>query len=189
MDLSTIGRLSEQEARAYLEAIRWPDGPVCPHCGSEGNSYDLDGEAHREGLYKCAGCRKQYTVTVKTVMHRSKLPLQKWLLALFLMCSSKKGVSALQLQRQLGLGSYKTAWHLAHRIRLAMREDPLASLLSGDVEADETYVGGKKPRAYRPHPYEPGRVAKGIGADSRTARRRFSCSWSVGAGLELASCP
>ena len=143
MTLAQVGRLTEEEARQYLESIRWPDGPICPHCGCYGNSYKLNGKAHRPGLYKCGDCRQQFTVTVGTVMHRSKIGLRKWVLAFHLMCSSKKGISALQLQRNLGLGSYKTAWHMAHRIRLAMREEPLAGMLRGTVETDETYVGGK----------------------------------------------
>ncbi len=141
--------LSESEARTYLERIRWPEGPVCPHCGASDRIYDLQGSAHREGLYKCGSCRKQFTVTVGTVMHRTKIPLRKWVLAFQILCASKKGVSALQLQRMLDLGSYRTAWHMAHRIRLAMREEPLATMLHGHVEVDETYIGGKTRKGIR----------------------------------------
>lgn len=105
--------------------------------------YELSGDSHRPGLYKCAECRKQFTVTVGTVMHRTKIGLDKWVLAFHLMFSSEKGVSARQLQRNLDLGSYRTAWHMAHRIRAAIKEEPMASMLKGDVEVDETYVGGK----------------------------------------------
>lgn len=143
MDLIQAARLEEDGAREYLEGIRWPDGPVCPHCGHDERIYDLKGDSHRPGLYKCGSCRKQFTVTVGTVMHRSKIPLNKWVVAFHMMCSSKKGVSALQLQRNLGLGSYKTAWHMAHRIRAAMKEEPMAGMLKGTVEVDETYIGGK----------------------------------------------
>lgn len=143
MNLYELAQLTEEEARDYLEQIRWPDGPVCPHCGGTEKSYKLDGKSHREGLYKCASCRKPYTVTVGTVMHRSHISLKQWLLSFHLMCSSKKGVSALQLQRELGLVSYRSAWHLAHRIRAAMQEEPLLQKLRGTVEVDETYVGGK----------------------------------------------
>lgn len=143
MTLIEAAKLTEEEARDYLESIRWPDGPVCPHCGCFERIYDLQGDSHRDGLYKCGDCRKQFTVTVGTVMHRSKIPLHKWVLAFHLICSSKKGISALQLQRNLDLGSYRTAWHMAHRIRLAMQEEPLAGMLSGTVEVDETYIGGK----------------------------------------------
>ena len=121
MTMIEAAKLTEDEARAYLEGIRWPEGPVCPHCGCFERIYKLNGKAHRPGLYKCGDCRKQFTVTVGTVMHRSHIPLHKWVLAFHLICASKKGVSALQLQRMLALGSYRTAWHMAHRIRLAMR--------------------------------------------------------------------
>ena len=139
-----VAQFSDADARGYLESIRWPDGPVCPHCGDTENAKRLNGEAHRPGLHKCYSCNKQFTVTVGTVMHRSKIPLRKWVMAFHLICASQKGVSALQLQRMLSLGSYRTAWHMAHRIRMAMREQPLAGLLCGTVEADETYIGGKR---------------------------------------------
>jgi transposase-like protein len=137
---------NEDKAREHLEAIRWPNGPVCPHCGSQ-RHYKLQGQAHRPGLLKCADCKKQYTVTVGTVFERSKIPLTKWLMATYLMCSSKKGFSAHQLHRTLGV-TYKTAWFMAHRIREAMR-DASAEQIGGDgtsgiVEADETYFGKTK---------------------------------------------
>src|SRR3990167_11363330 len=147
MNLSEVSALTETEARDVLESIRWPHGPVCPHCGSV-ESTKLQGKAHRAGLYKCAGCGEQFTATIGTIMEDSHLPVRIWLMAFAIMCSSKKGVSALQLQRQLGLGSYRSAWHLAHRIRHAMAEGPLAGMLGGSgetVQLDETYVsvGGK----------------------------------------------
>lgn len=139
-----VGRLNEDEARAILENIRWPNGPVCPHCGSQDATRIVAKSLKvRDGLLQCNACRGQFTVTVGTVMHRSHITLRQWVQAFHSMCSHKKGVSALQLQRNLGLHSYKSAWHLAHRIRYAMREHPLASLLTGTVEADETYIGGK----------------------------------------------
>jgi len=137
-----VGRLTENEARTILESIRWPNGPICPHCGSDNATRLKDGKA-RDGVIQCNTCRGQFTVTVGTVMHRSHITLRQWVQAFYSMCSHKKGVSALQLQRNLGLHSYQSAWHLAHRIRLAMAEDPLASKLQGMVEVDETYVGGK----------------------------------------------
>lgn len=149
LTLIEAAKLTEEEARDYLEAIRWPEGPVCPHCGCFERIYKLEGESHRPGLYKCGDCRQQFTVTVGTIMHRSKIPLHKWVLAFHLLCSSKKGISALQLQRNLDLGSYRTAWHMAHRIRLAMAEEPLASMLQGTVEVDETYIGGKSRQGIR----------------------------------------
>ena len=113
-----LTRLTENEARAMIENIRWPNGPECPHCVSN-NAVRLEGDAPRAGVLKCRDCGKQFTVTVNTIMHRSNIPLTKWLIAFHLMCSRKKGISALQLQRELGLGSYQTAWHMAHRIRYA----------------------------------------------------------------------
>jgi transposase-like protein len=131
-------------AADYLESLRWPDGPVCPHCGeSERRHYKLKSETRR--LWKCAACRKQFTVTVGTIFERSHMPLNKWLLAFYLLCSSKKGMSAHQLHRMLGV-TYKTAWFMAHRFRYAM-EQPAFRQLTGTVEADETYVGGKARRA------------------------------------------
>ncbi len=142
----------EDKARKHLESIRWPDGPICPHCGVIGEAYKLNGETTRKGLYKCAGCRQPFTVTVGTIFEDSKIPLHKWLLAIHLMCSSKKGISAHQLWRNLWgvdpetgkqLGSYRTAWFMAHRVRWALGQEPLASKLAGIVEVDETYIGGK----------------------------------------------
>jgi transposase-like protein len=130
------------QAREYLERIRWPDGPVCPHCGSVGEHYALKGKAHRPGLWKCHECREQFSVTVGTVFERSKIPLHVWLQAVYLLCSSKKGVSSHQLHRMLGV-TYKTAWFMTHRVREAMRSDNLSPFGSGggDVEADETFIG------------------------------------------------
>lgn len=142
MSLVDVASLTEEQAREALERIRWPNGAACPRCGDTAVT-KLQGKSTRPGVYKCKGCRKPFTVTVGTVFHGSHVPLRKWILAFHLMCSSKKGVSALQLQRNLGLGSYKTAWHMAHRVRYAMRQEPLASILRGTVEVDETYVGGK----------------------------------------------
>lgn len=139
-----VARLTENEARTILEKIRWTRGPVCPHCQSkDATRIAAKSPKVRDGLLQCNGCRKQFTVTVGTVMERSHITLRQWVQAFHAMCASKKGVSALQLQRNLGLKSYKSAWHLAHRIRFAMRERPMKSLLHGIVEVDETYVGGK----------------------------------------------
>ncbi len=134
---------NEEAARAHLEAIRWPSGPVCVHCGGVERNSLLQGKSHRPGLYFCGDCRKPFTVTVGTVFERSKIPLHKWLLAMQLMCSSKKGVSSHQLHRSLGV-TYKSAWFMSHRIREAMREGSLAVPFGsggGTVEADETYIG------------------------------------------------
>jgi transposase-like protein len=149
INLSTLGRLSEDEARRLLERLRWPDGnPICPHCGVIGNAKRMESAEEsktqlREGVLNCRDCRQPFTVTVGTIFEGSHIPLAKWLLAFYLFASAKKSMSALQLQRQLALGSYRTAWHMAHRIRHAMQNDPKPGKLSGIVEADETHVGGK----------------------------------------------
>ena len=134
-------------AREHLESVRWPRGPVCPHCGAVDRITTLKGKSHRTGLYECGHCRDQFTVTVGTVFERSKVPLHKWLIAATLFASSKKGMSAHQLHRMLGV-TYKTAWFMAHRLREAMK-DGSGGLLGGGgkpVEVDETYWGNKKPR-------------------------------------------
>ena len=111
----------EAKAREWLEARVWPEGPVCPHCGGFGGYITkLGGQAHRAGVYQCNQCREQFTVTVKTVFERSKIPLTKWMAALFLMTASKKGVSAHQVHRTIGV-SYKSTWFMMHRLREAMR--------------------------------------------------------------------
>ncbi len=135
---------NEDAARKHFEAIRWPDGkPVCPHCGVIGHATLVNGRSHRAGMYQCNACREPFSVMVGSVMERSHVPLHKWALAFHLMASSKKGVSAHQIMRQLGLGSYRTAWFLAHRIREAMADrdpEPLGGK-GKTVEVDETYIG------------------------------------------------
>src|SRR5579863_2168031 len=141
----------EDKARAFFEKLRWPDGVFCPHCGVQGEAYRLmpkEGtKTHvRKGVWKCGACREQFTVTVGTVMEDSHIPLHKWMMAFHLMCSSKKGMSAHQLHRMLGIG-YRGAWFMAHRIRYCMTQEPLKSKMSGPdstVEVDETYIGGKQ---------------------------------------------
>ena len=135
----------DSKAREWLESHLWPDGPVCPHCGSI-NVTGLKGKKHRPGLYQCneKECREQFTVTVGTLYERSKIPLSKWLLATYLLSASKKGMSTRQLSRMLGV-SVKSSWFMMHRIREAMREKHEGGLGGANkvVEADETYVGGK----------------------------------------------
>lgn len=140
LDLSTLmARFDcEIKCREYLERLRWPDGPVCPKCGKK-ESARVQG---RESVLRCTDCQTQFSVTAGTVFNDSHLPLQKWFIATYILCQSKKGVSACQIQRMLGIGGYKTAWHLCHRIRSAMVESQRRKL-SGTVEMDETYVGGK----------------------------------------------
>jgi transposase-like protein len=155
MNLNEIAKSyhDEDSARAFLEAQRWPDGQAgCPHCGEIGRSYRLppiagkpkkNGEiTYRKGLWKCGACRKQFTVTVGTIFEDSHIPLNKWLMAFHLLCASKKGMSAHQLHRMLGV-TYKSAWFMAHRIRYAMAELNLP-MMTGTVEVDETYIGGKQ---------------------------------------------
>jgi transposase-like protein len=135
------------KAREYLESIRWANGVTCPHCGSLGKHLHLVGKSYRPGLYKCADCYEQFTVTVGTVFERSKIGLHLWLQAVHLMCASKKGVSAMQIKRLLGV-QYKTAWFMCHRIREAMTGKSARLLggpgTSGIVEADETFYGNVK---------------------------------------------
>ncbi len=142
----------EDAARAYFEAQRWPDGqPVCPHCGSD-NVHRLEGKSHRAGLIQCNACLGAFTVTTKSIMESSHLPLTKWALAFHKMAASKKGISAKQMQRELNIGSYRTAWFLCHRIREAMGMTKDASPIGGEgktVESDETFVGGKAKNVHK----------------------------------------
>jgi transposase-like protein len=135
----------EAKAREWLEARIWPDGPICPKCGTIGEATLMTGKSHRPGLYQCNACREPFSVTVGTLYERSHVPLNKWLAATQLLMSSKKGMSALQIGRMLDL-SKKTAWFLCHRIRESLRETKPTKALGGKgktVEIDETFVGGK----------------------------------------------
>ena len=132
-------------AREAMEALMWPDGPYCPHCGSFEKIGKVEGKSARAGLYYCGACKSQFTVTVGTIFERSKIPLSKWWMAIHLIASSKKGMSAHQMHRMLGV-TYQTAWFMEHRIREAMRKDDF-SPMGGDgtpVEADETFIGRKE---------------------------------------------
>jgi transposase-like protein len=153
-----------EAAREWLEGQRWPDGPICSHCGTFNHAY----KTAKPGWYRCAAkeCRKDFTVTTGTVMERSKIALNKWLMAFYLMASSKKGISAHQLHRTLGV-DYKSAWFLCHRIREAMRDGGLSTGFTGPlggagkvVEADETYFGQQDnpqpSKARRGRPYTKG---------------------------------
>lgn len=140
---------NEDAAIEFFEKQRWPDGPICPHCGLVGNAYKLQGKSTRRGLYKCAGCRKPFTVKMRTIFEDSHIPLHKWFYAIHLMCSSKKGMSAYQFHRMTATFygekvSYRTAWFMFHRIRFAMTQHPMIDKLRGVVEVDETYIGGKE---------------------------------------------
>lgn len=138
---------TEDKAREFLEKTLWPNGPICPHCGIVGEAYKLTpkpgNKTHvRRGVWKCKECRKQFTVRVGTIFEDSHIPLHKWLLAIHLLCASKKGMSSHQIHRQLGI-TYKAAWFMTHRIREAMKQGPFQELLGGTVEVDETYIGPK----------------------------------------------
>ncbi len=138
----------EDEARAYLESERWANGRPCPHCGVLGANAPVGGPSMGPGWYYCSACKDKFTVRTGTVMGRSHIPLHKWLLAIRLMTSSKKGISSHQLHRTLGI-TYKSAWFLSHRIREAMDED-VSGPIGGEgktVEADETYVVKQRGRA------------------------------------------
>jgi transposase-like protein len=156
----------DELARQWLEARMWPDGPVCPHCGTENQSTKLTGKAHRPGVYQCNACRKQFSVTVGTLFERSKIPLSKWLMATYLLCASKKGMSTRQLSRMLGV-SVKSTWFMTHRIREAMRPGSDFGPLGGKgkiVEADETLIGGKERNKHKSkrNPKNIGAVGKEI---------------------------
>jgi transposase-like protein len=155
----------EDKAREFVEKLRWPDGPVCPHCGVINNAYRLEPKREskrpgRRGLWKCGGCREQFTVTVGTIFEDSHIPLNKWLLAYHLLCASKKGMSAHQLHRMLKV-TYRSAWFMAHRIRYTMSQEPLSLKLSGVIEVDETYIGGKK-REKQSYALKPGQRPQDI---------------------------
>jgi transposase-like protein len=157
----------EETARATFERLRWPNGTVCPRCGVHGESHRMRSAASsktRKGLWYCTACKGQFTVTVGTLLEDSHIKIGKWLTAFHLMAASKKGMSAHQLHRMLGV-TYKSAWFMAHRIRFAMTQTPMAELLKGIVEADETYVGGKPENMH---------------AERRTPapRRSRCCPWS-----------
>lgn len=140
---------NKEAARRHFEAARWPNGPECPHCGAVGEATELKGKSTRPGVYNCRACDKPFTASIGTIFERSHIPMHKWLLAIRLLSSSKKGISAHQLWRMLGFGSYRTAWFMAHRIRESMRElhpegaGPLGGAGKA-VEADETFIGGRE---------------------------------------------
>jgi transposase-like protein len=146
---------TDEAARKYLEEIRWPNGIVCPHCknADQDKFWEIKTNTKksiRAGLRQCVECKKQFTVTVGTIFEDSHIPLRKWLVAWYLLCSSKKGISSLQIQRMLGLGSYRTALFMMHRIRYALQhpafDQKLPSSYKNAVEVDETYIGGKHQR-------------------------------------------
>ena len=168
MDKLSIPALAEKiptEADAYrlLEDLRWDGKPVCPHCGSVRQHYFLKpsngtarktrtGSMSQRRVWKCADCRKQFSVLTGTIFHGTKIPVRKWVLVIFEMCSSKNGVAAREIQRKYDL-TEKSAWFMLHRIREAMKREPVAGLLTGRVVADETWIGGKPSNR---HGHKPG---------------------------------
>jgi transposase-like protein len=138
---------TDEKARKHLEGVLWKNGVVCPKCKCNDQTKFSDIAANpaaktRAGLRWCANCKDKFTVTIGTVFEDSKIPLRKWLIAWYMLCSSKKGISSLQLQRNLELGSYRTALFMAHRIRHALKENGYADKLDGTIEADECFLGG-----------------------------------------------
>ena len=150
MTMRKLAPLFSNEVKAiqFVESLIWPNGAVCPHCGGMEKAYKIKANPEkkvRHGLWKCGHCRKQFTVRINTIFEDSKIPMSTWLFIIFQMCSAKKGVSATQIQRMTEL-SYKAAWFACHRIREAMKQEPLLGKLGscgGTVEVDETYIGGK----------------------------------------------
>ena len=148
IDLTNPIFQDEEKARAFLESVRWPNGPICHHCGSVQDIAPLGGESMGPGWYYCGACKDKFTVRMGSIFERSHVPLHKWLLAFRLLASSKKGISAHQLHRTLNV-TYKTAWFMAHRIRESMKEPAWPGQLGGSgkiVEADETFIGRKPGR-------------------------------------------
>ncbi|MBW3537068.1 MAG: IS1595 family transposase [Actinobacteria bacterium] len=161
LNVATIAQQVPDEASAYklLEELRWGTTPVCPHCGSDRRAYFLNpsngsdratrtGSRSQRRVWRCADCRKQFSVLTGTIFHGTKIPVRTWLLVVFEMCASKNGVSAREIERKYGLTA-KSAWFMTHRIREAMKREPLAGLLRGTVSADETYIGGSEQNRHK----------------------------------------
>ena len=157
MTLVDVIRLfdTDEKCRELLVRLRWPNGVECPRCKTPA----VELETERQ-LFYCKACDYQFTVTASTIFNDSHLPLQKWFLATLLLCESRKGMSANQIKRTLGV-SYKTAWYLCHRIRAAMKEVD-RPMMDGTVEVDETYVGGRPARGSKPGRGTPKEVVIGI---------------------------
>ena len=155
LTFQAVLKWDEEQCRDFVASMRWPDGIICPKCGVIEEPYRITRKTASknklQSLYKCRSCTKQFSATVGTIFEDSHVPLNKWLATMFLMVSSKKGISAHQLYRMLDLGSYRTGWFMAHRVREAMREKGLLTPLSGDVEADETYLHPRRRRGSLAH--------------------------------------
>jgi transposase-like protein len=174
LNLAEINRRVESEADAYglLEQLRWPDGPVCPLCGNT-KAYFLkpaNGMTRATGpkktmsqrrVWKCASCRKQFSVLTGTIFHGTKVPIQTWLMVMVQMCSAKNGISAREVERIHGV-TPETAWYMLHRLREAMKRDPLAGVLRGRIVADETWAGGSISNMHQAKANEPRRIKPGV---------------------------
>lgn len=167
---------SEEKARKFLEEMRWPQGVRCPRCDHEHISRLKD--YHK---FECAACEYQFSVTSGTFMHKTRVSLRKWLYAVYLICESKKGISAKQIERTIGV-SYPTAWHMMHRIREAMKPDVEADALFGTLEMDETYVGGKERGIGVGRPGKRSKKTAVLGIIERGGRVRCKAVPNVGAG-------
>ena len=163
---------SDEKCRDFLEALRWPKGKVtCPQCPHATELCEIP----QRNQWQCLDCDYHFSVTTGTIMHKSHLPLRKWFIAIYLMLESKKAISANQLKRTLGIGSYRTAWYLCHRIREAMANEPLdGPTLFGVVEVDETLIGGKK---------------KGVGSGNRVGRTWVAGAIQRGGNVRLKKIP
>jgi transposase-like protein len=175
LNLREINKHVESEADAYglLEKLRWPEGPLCPHCGnrkayflkpangvSRKNSTNSKSPSQRR-VWKCASCRKQFSVLTGTIFHGTKVPIQTWLMVMVQMCSAKNGISAREVERMHGV-TPETAWHMLHRLREAMKRDPLASAIQGTIVADETWVGGSISNMHRDKANTPRKIIPGV---------------------------
>lgn len=165
---------TEADAYVLLEELRWGDRPICPHCGSVGSHYFLNPQngrsrktrtsaASKRRVWKCRDGRKQFSVLTGTIFHGTKIPMRTWMFVIADACSAKSGISAREIERKYGL-TPRTAWHMMHRLREAMKREPIAGLLSGRVVADETYYGGKPSNR---HGHDPRQHVQGRGAGDK----------------------
>jgi transposase-like protein len=171
-NIAVLAKNFADEASAWemVERMRWPNGPTCPHCGEtrayfikarSGYRATSTGRKSYRRIWKCAVCRKQYSVLIETIFENTKIPLSKWLLVMYMMSSSKNGVAAYEVHRTLGVTN-KTAWYMLHRIRTAITLAPAAALMSGTIMADETYIGGNPKNR---HAHDPRKAVRGRGTD------------------------
>ena len=161
----------EQAAYDFVESRLWPHGPVCPHCGEKLRTGKLKGKSYRAGLHKCYACRKPFTVKIGTIFEDGRVPMRHWLQAIYLIASSKKGISSNQLHRTLDV-TLKTAWFMSHRIREAMREGAFTPFGSGGgiVEVDETFIGREEDKAVRRGYHHKQKVLSLLDRENRAAR-------------------